>query len=241
MEPGMIVFLVIIGLFLVAIIVGITISIVRSIKGDDYFDIDDTYHFGENSQISYNEYKGQNAERRVANTICEIMTSIEDSYLINNVILPSGNKRTLEFDHILLTKRGIFVFETKSIGGTIYGNENDERWVHYMGENNELEYWFYNPIKQNETQVRVFHRFLNRNDIPIYSCVVFDDGDISNIDSDRAITTYGLDKFIFDRIQDSDDVIDSVEVRKLFDKISYYKDHPIKSVEEHIEEVHQYH
>ena len=238
MEPGMIIAFVVIGLLSAGALVTVIVVIIGTIKGHDYYDVDDSYEYNRNLS---NEYKGKEAERRVENTICEIMTSIEDSYLINNVILPSGNERTLEFDHILLTKRGIFVFETKSLGGTIYGNEDDEQWVHFMGENNEQEYWFYNPIKQNETQVRVLHRFLDRNDIPIYSCVVFDDGDISKIDCDRAITTYELDKFIFDRIQDSDDVIDSTEVRKLFDKISYYKDHPIKSVEEHIEEVHQYH
>lgn len=241
----MIVFYVIIGLFLFAVIVGIVVSIIRRNNLNDYDDYEH-YLYSENDQISYNEYKGQNAERRVAGILRKIISKIDDAYLVNNVILPSGRdkdgkQRTQEYDHIFLTRKGIFVIETKSIAGTIYGGEFDEQWVHYLGANDEKVYWFYSPIKQNETQVRVLHRFLRNNDVRIYSCVVFDDGDISNVECDRAIVTNQLPAFISSRLKESNDELDSDEVKMLFDKIAYYKDHPIKTRKEHIEEVHQYH
>ncbi len=82
-----------------------------------------------------------------------------EKYLLNNVII-KNNDTTAEIDHILITEYGVFVFETKSYAGTIYGQEDELNWTQVLnfGRTKNI---FYNPIKQNKTHIyaldKLFH------------------------------------------------------------------------------------
>ena len=177
-------------------------------------------------------------------TLSEIANKIGGCHLINNIMIPSGkdrngNQRTTEIDHILFTPSGLFVIETKSIAGTIYGEEEDDRWSQVLGWDDEIENDFYNPIKQNDIHIRALKKLLRKDNLICYSCIVFDDGDISNIDSDLVITSDELEDFILDTAVEQK--YNATDLEGFYKRVLYYKEHPPKTKDEHIREIHKNH
>ena len=50
---------------------------------------------------------------------------------INNVTIPTANGTT-QIDHVIVSKYGIFVVETKNIKGWIYGDEKQAQWTQVL-------------------------------------------------------------------------------------------------------------
>lgn len=78
------------------------------------------------------------------------------------------NDKTIQIDHIVISKYGIFVIETKNYSGTIYGNEMASHFYKY---NHKKKYEFYNPIKQNYGHIFALQNVLG--DYKYVSAVVF--------------------------------------------------------------------
>lgn len=66
-------------------------------------------------------------------------------HLIPDIMLPTPSGTT-QIDHIIVSRYGIFVIETKSYRGWIYGNEHDSRWTQVIFRRKER---FQNPLRQN--------------------------------------------------------------------------------------------
>jgi hypothetical protein len=64
---------------------------------------------------------------------------------------------TTQVDHILVSRFGVFVIETKNYSGWIFANESDAKWtsVHFR-----LKYRFQNPIRQNFRHVLAVQNLL---------------------------------------------------------------------------------
>jgi hypothetical protein len=91
-------------------------------------------------------------------------------YLLNHVTLPTKDGTT-QIDHILISRFGIFVIETKDYSGWIFGSPNDRQWtqVRYGSK-----FRFQNPIRQNYGHVRAIADLLDF--VPahaVFSAVVF--------------------------------------------------------------------
>lgn len=241
-------------LILIIVIVVIVIIIAFSFNGNGGDSSGSAHHFHDDSShylpnsgdltLLEEEYKGYQAELSIAAMLEKIADIISGCYLINNVMVPSGkdrngNKRTVEIDHILFTPSGLFVIETKSRAGTIYGDEEDDRWRQVLGWDDEIEHEFFNPIKQNDIHIRVLRRLLGRDKLVCYSCIVFEDGDISNIKSELVITPEELEDFILDTAVEQK--YNSYDLAMLYRRILYYKEHPPKSKDEHIRDIHKNH
>lgn len=69
----------------------------------------------------------------------------------DDIMLPADGGTT-QIDHIVLSRYGIFVIETKNYKGWIFGSINDAQWTRkfYRATNR-----FQNPLRQNERHVRV--------------------------------------------------------------------------------------
>jgi hypothetical protein len=107
------------------------------------------------------EAKASNALRRF---------SAPNYHLLNHVTLPLGNGST-QVDHILVSRFGIFVIETKDHGGWIFGSADDRYWTQVFYGN---KFRFQNPLMQNLGHIRVIQRLLEF--LPsdaIHSLVVF--------------------------------------------------------------------
>lgn len=112
--------------------------------------------------------KGEIGENVVFNYL---NNRIEEEHLFLNDIIIKDEKGSHQIDHILLTKKGIFVIETKNYSGSIFGNESDQKWMQVLAYGNTKNQ-FYNPIMQNITHLNVIKRLLKIDD-HIYSLIIF--------------------------------------------------------------------
>lgn len=90
--------------------------------------------------------------------------------MLRNVYIPKGTGETSEIDLLYITKKGIFVIESKNYSGWIFGNGNDQYWTQSLP--NKQKKRFYNPMKQNRTHIRWLLQYLGE-DIRTYSMIVF--------------------------------------------------------------------
>jgi hypothetical protein len=80
-----------------------------------------------------------------------------DYCLLNNVTLELEDGTT-RIDHILVSRFGVFVIETKHYKGWIFGNPDDANWTQVLFNG---KYKFQNPILQNKRHVRAVERVLH--------------------------------------------------------------------------------
>ena len=94
-----------------------------------------------------------------------------DYRVINNLMLPT-TYGTTQLDHVVISRYGIFVIETKNYQGYVYGGEDTEKWTQNIWGN---KYSTPNPIRQNNTHVKALEYHLKKLNIdcPIHSIVAF--------------------------------------------------------------------
>jgi hypothetical protein len=80
-----------------------------------------------------------------------------DYHLLNHVTLPLENGST-QVDHVLISRFGIFVIETKDYGGWLFGSEGDRYWIQMFYGN---KFRFQNPLRQNHGHVRAIRKLLD--------------------------------------------------------------------------------
>jgi hypothetical protein len=110
-------------------------------------------------------------EQEVANLLSQEL-SYKDYFLFNNLILPSENNISTQVDHVVVSKFGIFVIESKDYQGWISGNGNQKTWTQSLprGEN---KFQFQNPIHQNYAHIMALKSLLSFVNDCFYNIVVF--------------------------------------------------------------------
>ena len=87
----------------------------------------------------------------------------------NNVTIETSNGTT-QIDHVIVSKFGIFVIETKNIKGWIFGGEKQTSWTQSLYGK---KYKFQNPLLQNYRHTKALADFLGINQSKIHSLVMF--------------------------------------------------------------------
>ncbi len=98
---------------------------------------------------------GAAGERQV-NALLSRKFTEPDYILIEDLTLPSGHGTT-QVDHIILSRFGIFIVETKNMSGWIFGNENQVRWTQVLHRHKSQ---FQNPLRQNYHHLKVVQNLL---------------------------------------------------------------------------------
>jgi hypothetical protein len=91
-------------------------------------------------------------------------------HLLNSVTLPCGDGTT-QVDHILVSRFGVFVIESKHYKGWIFGDAKSARWTQVIYK---VKNQFQNPIRQNYKHCQEVRKILDF--LPpeqVYSAVVF--------------------------------------------------------------------
>ena len=102
-----------------------------------------------------------------------------EDYRVYNDLLIRDRNYTTQVDHIIISRYGVFVIETKNVHGKVYGSENAEFWKQYLPDRGykrfgcTQEHQLRNPIWQNAGHIKTLRRLIFGNDIPIYGIVVF--------------------------------------------------------------------
>ena len=90
-------------------------------------------------------------EQEVANILTEEL-SYKDYFIFKNLTIPSSFNGSSQIDHLVISKFGIFVIESKDYKGWIFGGKDDEKWTQSLpGGKNKYE--FHNPIRQNWSHI----------------------------------------------------------------------------------------
>ena len=94
----------------------------------------------------------------------------------HDIIVPTQGSTT-QIDHILLSRYGIFVIETKNINGWIFGSEKSKYWTQNLyGKKSK----FQNPLHQNYLHTKALASHLQIDHDKTKS-IVFFIGDTSEI------------------------------------------------------------
>lgn len=112
--------------------------------------------------------KGSLGEKRVSHILAKLPKERYEAF--NDVMLKTEHGTT-QIDHIVVSRYGVFVIETKTMTGWIYGSENDKYWTQNIYGN---KYQLYNPVFQNNGHVRALRKILGDDGkIFIYPIVAF--------------------------------------------------------------------
>lgn len=92
-----------------------------------------------------------------------------DYRLLRNVTLPFEDGTT-QIDHIIVSRFGVFVIETKNMKGWIFGGERQKTWTQKIYRHSVK---FQNPLHQNYKHVKALEALLGIDGSAIHSVVVF--------------------------------------------------------------------
>jgi hypothetical protein len=123
------------------------------------------------AEKSYNtpEKKGARGERQVHNALTSVLDETEYRVLAD-LILPFASGTT-QLDHLVLSRFGIFVLETKHMSGWIFGDADQPKWTQVL--KGGKRYTFQNPLWQNYAHVKAVQELLDIERRVIHNFVVF--------------------------------------------------------------------
>lgn len=112
--------------------------------------------------------KGKRGETRVHN----ILARLPEGYTVLDDVVLKTSSGTTQIDHVVVSKYGVFVIETKNYRGEIYGDDNRQQWTQIIVT--DVTFWkkwwktysyvtknhFYNPVKQSVSHANAIRRTL---------------------------------------------------------------------------------
>lgn len=100
----------------------------------------------------------------------KLFLDAETYFDVNNVTIPTANGTT-QIDHVIVSRYGIFVVETKNMMGWIFGDENQAEWTQSLPGGRKFR--FQNPLRQNYRHTRALAEFLCVPHDKLFSIVFF--------------------------------------------------------------------
>ena len=88
---------------------------------------------------------------------------------LNNVTIATPNGTT-QIDHVIVSRFGIFVVETKNMEGWIFGSEKSRQWTQSIYGR---KFRFQNPLHQNYRHTKALSEFLGIDHDKFFSVVMF--------------------------------------------------------------------
>jgi len=156
----------------------------------------------------------------------------EQYHLIKNVTLPTDDGST-QIDHIIVSKFGIFVVETKNMKGWIFGSPNQKNWTQKFPKSSNK---FQNPLHQNYKHTKTLESLLMLSEEQVFSVVVFVGDSTFKTEMPENVTSgTGYIKYIKSKGQV---VLTEAEVKDITSKIEAGRLKPsLKTNREHVKHV----
>ena len=178
---------------LILIVVGVILAVILTIifiysqKSEKYVDRDQ-------EEI---EQFGKVGENYVAKYLQGIAKTY-NGYLYNDYCFEDDKGYSTEIDHILITSGGLFIIETKTHKGTIFGEIDNPKWVcvkKSYQDDKELK----NPIIQNQGHINHLKIMFKGNPPKMESIIIFVIADISNVKYDNVYNLPSAMTYIADK------------------------------------------
>ena len=143
---------------------------------------------------------GDYGEKRVSSFLADL--DCEDYRVYNDLLIRNGNYTT-QVDHIVISRYGVFVLETKNVHGKVYGGGNAEFWKQYLPDIGYKRYGFTqehqlrNPIWQNDGHIKTLRKLVFGSDVPVYGIIVFPSDTYINVTAEQPVLNmYNVVPFI---------------------------------------------
>ncbi|MFT6914042.1 MAG: restriction system protein [Motiliproteus sp.] len=173
-------------------------------------------------------FKGFIGEVQV-NLAVKFLLDRKQYHLIKNVTLPTEDGTT-QIDHIIVSRFGVFVIETKNMKGWIFGSANQPYWTQQIFKHKSK---FQNPLRQNYKHVKTLETALDIKPEHIYSLIVFVGDSAFKTDMPENVTfAGGFIRYIKSR---TEPVLSDVQVRLVVQKIESGR--LTRSIKTHVEHV----
>ena len=104
--------------------------------------------------------------------------------IINDLMIRTEDKKTHQIDHVVISKYGIFVIETKQYDGYITGNDYDKKWCMKAGKN---QLYINNPVHQNYGHIKALQEVLKLNEKKFISIICMSGNAKLKIKSNKVI------------------------------------------------------
>ena len=157
----------------------------------------------------------------------------KNSYrLFKNVTLPT-EEGTTQIDHVIVSRYGVFVIETKNMKGWIFGSPQQKTWTQKIYRHTNK---FQNPLHQNYKHTQALQSALAIDPGKVFSLVVFiGDSTFKTPMPDNVVYAGGYIRFITSKTQP---ILSDSEVLALCAKIETGRLKPsIKTHREHVRHV----
>lgn len=105
----------------------------------------------------------------LVNMQMKLFLNKRDYHLLRNVTLPCEDGTT-QIDHVIVSRFGIFVIETKNMQGWIFGSEREATWTQKFRNSSRT---FQNPLRQNYKHVAVLAESLGLPVETFKSVIIF--------------------------------------------------------------------
>jgi len=93
----------------------------------------------------------------------------QEYHLLKDVTLPTP-QGTTQIDHVIVSRFGLFVIETKNIKGWIFGNPAHKSWTQQLYRRRHT---FQNPLRQNYLHLMTLKSLLGLADHQLHSIIYF--------------------------------------------------------------------
>ncbi|MBD9358609.1 nuclease-related domain-containing protein [Methylomonas albis] len=104
------------------------------------------------------------------NLIAKLRLDKQIYTLFKNVTLRTEDGGTTQIDHVIVSRYGVFVIETKNIKGWIFGGEHQKTWTQKIYRHTNK---FQNPLHQNYKHTQTLQSALELTPDQLFSVVVF--------------------------------------------------------------------
>jgi ribosomal protein L37AE/L43A len=168
----------------------------------------------------------------IVNLSAKFFLDKEQYHLIKNVTLPTENGST-QIDHIIVSRFGVFVVETKNMKGWIFGSPNQKTWTQKIYKHSSK---FQNPLLQNYKHTKTLESLLTLSEEQIFSVIVFVGDSTFKTDMPENVTYgKGYIRYIKSKKQP---VLTELEVKDIASKIETGRLKPsLKTNREHVKHV----
>ena len=122
----------------------------------------------------------------------KLLLDSKEYHCFNDTLVQAGSRQT-QIDHIIVSKYGLFVVETKNKRGWIFGSADDNHWTQVLF-NKKVR--FQNPLRQNYLHTKSLADFLEIDHSKIHSVVVFWGGTFKNQMPENVITWREYTRYI---------------------------------------------
>lgn len=161
------------------------------------------------------------------------LNKLPGEYLFLSDVMLEIEGKTTQIDHIVFSKYGIFVIETKQRNTYITGNEHDKYWIVKAGRK---KHYMYNPIHQNYGHKKAIEKILGLDDNQVIDIVCVSGQANLRIKSNKVVRVERLvDRILFEKeekIQDYVSMAHRINAMNIVDK-KYRKQH-IEDIKENI-------